>query len=106
MITAIITLIILPFLASYVMDLMTNAIISSMNKATGKPTWVIGARFKDIILPNAARLGPCFIYNVTWRYIILKDIRGSLNHEHGTIRMKKRDMLRSTLIEIDRTIMR
>ena len=106
MITAIITLIILPFLASYVMDLMTNAIISSMNKATGKPTWVIGARFKDIILPNAARLGPCFIYNVTWRYIILKDIRGSLNHEHGTIRIKKRDMLRSTLIEIDRTIMR
>ena len=106
MITAIITLIVFPFLASYVMDLMTNTIISSMNKATGKPTWTIGSRFKDIILPNAARLGPCFIYNVTWKYIILKDIRGSLNHEHGTIRIKKREMLRSTLIEIDRTIIR
>ncbi len=106
MITAIITLIVLPFLAPYIMDFMANALVSSMNRAIGKPTWTIGAKFKDIILPNSARLGPCFIYNMTWKHIILRDIRGSLNHEHGTIRIKKREMLRSTLIEIDRTIIR
>ena len=92
--TSLITVVIIPFLAPFLMDLMACCMVSAMNKAKGKPTWVVGTKFEEVILPNAASLGCCYVYKVSWSCIMLKRIS-----KPGIIRMKKSKMLKCTPIE-------
>lgn len=102
LIPGIITAVIIPFFAPFLMDLLACLWIALMNRAKHKPTWRVGTRFKDVILPNAASLGDCYITSKTWKYVILKQVSGN----PGCIRMKKRDLMKSTTIEMDVSILK
>jgi hypothetical protein len=92
--TYLVTAVILPFLAPILMDCFAGIWIMAVNKAKGKPTWVVGTRFEDVILPNAASIGCCYVYKVTWNCILLKRIE-----QPGMVRMKKSKMLKCTPVE-------
>lgn len=102
LIPAIVTAVLVPFFAPILMDCLAGLYIMIMNKAKHKPTWRVGTRFKDVILPNAASLGDCYITSKTWKYVILKQVSGN----PGCIRMKKRDLMKSTTIEMDVSILK
>jgi len=94
-ISAITTAVIIPFFAPLLLDALAGIYIEIRNKTSNKPTWVVGVSFKDIILTNAASLGPCFIVSKTWKFIVLKE-QGS---NPGYIRIKKRDLMKAITIE-------
>jgi hypothetical protein len=97
-ISTIFSAVIIPFFAPLLMDSLCNFYIAAMNKKNGKPTWVKGTVFYDIILANAASLGSCFIYSVSFRYVILKRITKTQGVS-GYIRLKKRDLMKATVVE-------
>ena len=97
---AIITAIVIPFFAPLTMDCMAGVWVEIMNRTKHKPTWVVGTRFKKIILQNSAELGTCWVYSKTWKYVILKELEGGPG-KPGYIRMKKRELMQCTCIEMN-----
>jgi hypothetical protein len=102
LIPAVFTAVLVPFFAPLLMDLLACLWIALMNRARHKPTWKVGTRFKNVILANAASLGPCYITAKTWKFIILKEI----GDNPGVIRIKKRDMLKTQPVELDTSILK
>jgi hypothetical protein len=92
--SALITMVIIPVLAPTLSNLFACMWIGVVNKTKDKPTWKVRTKFEQIILPNGAYLGRCYIYKVTWSCFILKSLTGE-----GSIRLKKSKMLRCTHIE-------
>lgn len=101
LIPGLITAVIIPFFAPLCMDILAAWFIMLMNRAKGKPTWVVGTRFRDVILPNAGTIGECYINNVTWKFVILKCIG-----KPGTFRIKKRKLMKCDCIAIDSSIVK
>jgi hypothetical protein len=100
-VSALITMVLIPCIAPSLMDLLAAMLISIRNKIKGKPTWVAGTTFTDIILPNGKSLGHYLIIRVTYKHIIFRKV-GDL----GVLRLTKRKALSCTMIERDRTILK
>jgi hypothetical protein len=100
-VSALITMVLIPCIAPFLMDFLAAVLISVRNKIKGKPTWKVGTTFSDIILPNGNSLGHYLIVKVSYKHIILRRV-GDL----GVLRLTKRKALSCTMIERDRTILK
>jgi len=99
--SALITMVLIPCIAPFLMDLLAAILISIRNKIKGKPTWKAGTAFSDIILPSGKSLGYYLIVKVSYKYIIFRKIG-----DVGVLRLTKRKALSCTMIERDKTILK
>jgi len=82
----IVTAVIVPFFAPFIMDSLACFTIYMMNKARGKPTWKKGTRFARMVWPSGHVEENVIITDVTFKFVTLR-VAG------GTVAIKKRQML-------------
>jgi len=85
-IMTVVTAVIVPFFAPMLMDTLACINIWLMNRAKGRPTWMVGTHFYSIVFPSGNVIYDVTIDKVSFRFITLKT-------KYGYLVIKKRTML-------------